>query len=214
MQRIDDDNLAIFVGGPVGFGNNIYILLDRATGEAAFIDAPGSAEENAAVAEEAAVRPGTILLTHGHFDHTPGIDGLKLKYGAKLCAVPGEPGVKPEQIDVPVSHGDTLRVGNLEVRAIHNPGHTPGSVTYVVGKHAFTGDTLFPGGPGRTASNELLQQEIRSITTLLYPLPDETRVWPGHGDSTTIGASKQEYAVFASREHPPDLHGDVLWLTS
>jgi glyoxylase-like metal-dependent hydrolase (beta-lactamase superfamily II) len=214
MQRIDDGDLAIFVGGPVGFGNNIYIVLDRTTGEAAFIDAPGSAEENAAVAEEAGVRPGTILLTHGHFDHTPGIDGLKAKYGAKLCAVAGEPGVKPEQIDVPVSHGDTLRVGNLEVRAIHNPGHTPGSVTYVIGGHAFTGDTLFPGGPGRTASNELLQQEIRSITTLLYPLPDETRVWPGHGDPTTIGASKEEYAVFASREHPPDLHGDVLWLTS
>jgi hydroxyacylglutathione hydrolase len=94
------------------------------------------------------------------------------------------------------------------------PGHTPGSVTFLHGTHAFVGDTLFPGGPGRTASNQNLQQELESITTRLYALPDETVVYPGHGARTTIGESKVEYEVFASKEHDPDLHGDVNWHTS
>ena len=76
----------------------------------------------------------------------------------------------------------------------------------------FTGDTLFPGGPGATGSHELLQQAIASITSRLYTLPPETLVLPGHGAGTTIGESIAEYEVFASREHDPDLHGDVLWL--
>jgi glyoxylase-like metal-dependent hydrolase (beta-lactamase superfamily II) len=214
MQRFDDGDLVVYAAGPVGFGNNIYIVQDRASGEAAFVDAPGSAEELIAVAEEAGVAPASILLTHGHFDHTPGIDGLKARYGAKLYAAAGEPGVKDGQLDVAVAHGDTFRIGGLEFRAVHNPGHTPGSTTFVTGKHAFVGDTLFPGGPGRSGSNELLKQEIESITTRLYALPDDTKIWPGHGDTTTIGESKKEYAVFAAKEHPADLHGDVLWLTS
>jgi hydroxyacylglutathione hydrolase len=94
------------------------------------------------------------------------------------------------------------------------PGHTPGSTTYLHGKHAFVGDTLFPGGPGRTRTNENLQEELASITSQLYVLPDETVVWPGHGSKTTIGESKAEYAVFAAKEHAPDLAGDVNWLTS
>ena len=94
------------------------------------------------------------------------------------------------------------------------PATPPASIAFVHGKHAFVGDTLFPGGPGNSRTHETLLQEIESITTRLYALPDETIVWPGHGDRTTIGASKAEYAVFASRKHDPDLHGDVLWLES
>jgi glyoxylase-like metal-dependent hydrolase (beta-lactamase superfamily II) len=214
MQRVEDGDLVLYIGGPVGFGNNIYIVQDRATGEAAFIDAPGSAAELVAFAEEAGVAPGAILLTHGHFDHTPGIDGLKQKYGAKLYAAAGEPGVKEGQADVAVGHGTELSVGGLRFRAVHNPGHTPGSTTFVSGGHAFVGDTLFPGGPGRTASNANLQQEIASIRERLYTLPGETHVWPGHGDGTTIAASMEEYAAFAAKQHDPDLHGDVLWATS
>ena len=77
-----------------------------------------------------------------------------------------------------------------------------------------TGDTLFPGGPGYSRDHAALLQEILSITGKLYVLPDETLVLPGHGDGTTIGASRAEHAVFASREHAPDLHGDVLWASS
>ena len=94
---------------------------------------------------------------------------------------------------------------------IHTPGHTPGSCCFLVGRHLISGDTLFPGGPGRTSGPQELQQTIASITGSLYTLPDDTIVLPGHGDDTTIGRSRQEYDVFTSRSHPADLHGDVLW---
>jgi hydroxyacylglutathione hydrolase len=100
------------------------------------------------------------------------------------------------------------------VRVIHTPGHTPGSICLLVGGALLTGDTLFPGGPGRTRDPQALAQLIDSITTRLHVLPPETLVLPGHGDTTTIGVSREEYAVFASKSHQADLAGDVLWLES
>ena len=122
-----------------------------------------------------------------------------------------EPWLKAEQIDAAVAHDEEITVGNLAFRVLSVPGHTPGSTTYVCGSHAFVGDTLFPGGPGRTPSNEALQQEISSIETYLYTLPESTTVYPGHGDRTTIGASKAESAAFRARPLPPGLSGDVTW---
>ncbi len=214
MQTFRDGDLEIVMGGPTGYGNNVWVVVDRQTGEAAFIDAPGDPEANIAAAEALGVKPSKILLTHGHFDHTPAIDALKQKYGAKLYADPAEPGLKDGQLDEPARDGDLIAVGNLRFQVLSVPGHTPGSTTYVCGRSAFVGDTLFPGGPGRSKDNAALQQEIRSITTKLYALPDDTTIYPGHGASTTIGASKAEYAVFAAKQHAPDLCGDVTWLDS
>lgn len=213
MQRIDDGQITIIADGPVGFGNNIYIVIDKSTGDSAFIDAPGDAAELMAVAEAAGVTPRKILLTHSHGDHTSCIDGLKAAYNCLVYADEREPWLKPGQLNVTVKHNEVVKVGNAAFRVVSVPGHTPGSTTFVHGNHAFVGDTLFPGGPGNSRSNELLQQEIASITTHLYALADETRVWPGHGNGTTIGASKAEYAAFAAKEHSPDLKGDVLWAT-
>lgn len=214
MQTFRDGNLEIVMGGPTGYGNNVWVVVDRETGEAAFIDAPGDPEANIAAADALGVRPSRILLTHGHFDHTPAIDALKEKYGARLYADPNEPGLKDGQLDEPVKDGDFIPVGNLRFQVLSVPGHTPGSTTFVCGKSAFVGDTLFPGGPGRSKDNAALQQEIQSITSKLYALPDDTTIYPGHGATTTIGASKADYAVFASKQHAPDLSGDVTWLDS
>ena len=214
MEKIVGGDLTIVVAGPAGFGNNIYIVVDGQTGQAAFIDAPDEVEKSVEAAEFAGVTPSAILLTHGHGDHTASIDKLKAKYSCELYGPAGEPGVADGQLDHAVAHGDEVKVGNLTFRAIHNPGHTPGSTTYVHGKHAFVGDTLFPGGPGHSRSNALLQQEIESIRTRLLTLPEDTTIWPGHGDKATIAQSKAEYEVFASKEHDPDLHGDVNWLES
>ncbi len=214
MQTFRDGNLEIVMGGPTGYGNNVWVVVDRETGEAAFVDAPGDPEANIAAAEALGVKPSRILLTHGHFDHTPAIDALKQKYGARLYADPGEPGLKDGQLDEPVRDGDLIPVGNLRFRVLSVPGHTPGSITFVCGSSAFVGDTLFPGGPGRSKDNAALQQEIQSITSKLYALPDDTTIYPGHGATTTIGASKAEYAVFASKQHAPGLCGDVTWLDS
>lgn len=214
METLNDGDLEIVAGGPVGFGNNIYLVIDRATDEAAFIDAPGEAEASIEIARSAGVRPSKILLTHSHMDHTASVEGLKQEFGCQLVACAQETNLAEGVVDLGVDDGQEVRVGNLAFQAVHVPGHTPGSTTYIHGKHAFVGDTLFPGGPGRTGSNANLQQELQSITTRLYALPDETVIYPGHGDRTTIGESKAEYADFASREHDPELHGDVLWATS
>lgn len=214
METVRDGDIEIVMAGPTGYGNNVFVLIDRSTNEAAFIDAPGEPGANIAAAEAAGVSPKAIYLTHGHFDHTPAIDALKAKFGAALYADGSEPGLKDGQLDHAVKHGDTLKLGNLDVRVLSVPGHTAGSTTFVVGNHAFVGDTLFPGGPGRSKDNAALQQELSSITRELYALPDDTTVWPGHGAITTIGASKQEYAIFAAKEHAPDLSGDVSWLES
>ncbi|GBD24364.1 Hydroxyacylglutathione hydrolase GloC [bacterium HR29] len=215
MDRFEDGDLVILRAGPAGaWQNNIYLVIDRTTGEAAFIDAPDEPEKAIAAAEAAGVHPTKILLTHSHPDHTAGLDALKARFGCRLYAHAAEPWLKEGQLDEPVQHGQEIRVGNVAFRVLSVPGHTPGSTAYVAGKSAFVGDTLFPGGPGRSQSPELLRQEIASIVTHLYALPDDTVVYPGHGPTTTIGESKAEYAVFASREHPPDLCGDVRWLES
>ncbi len=211
MERVEDDGLAVVIAGPAGFGNNIYIIIDTVTNEAAFIDAPDEVEQSIAAADHAKVRPSKILLTHSHGDHTASIDKLKERYGAELYADPREPWLKPGQVDHTVGHGDEVRVGDLVFKVLSVPGHTPGSTTYVHGLHAFVGDTLFPGGPGRSANADALRQEIDSIERHLYALPEATTIYPGHGVRTTIGLSKREFADFASREHDPDLHGDVNW---
>ena len=87
MQTVRDGDLEIVMAGPTGYGNNVYVVIDRSTNEAAFIDAPGEPDVNAQAAEGAGVQPSKILLTHGHFDHTPAIDALKERFGAKLYAV-------------------------------------------------------------------------------------------------------------------------------
>lgn len=214
MERIQDGDLEIVVAGPAGFGNNIYVVVDRATGEAAFVDAPDELEKSIAAADAAGVRPSKILLTHSHGDHTASIDALKERYGCRVYGDAREPWLREGQLDEPVSHGDEVAVGNLRFKVLSVPGHTPGSTTFLTGKRAFVGDTLFPGGPGRSRDNAALQQEIASIKEHLYALPDDTVIHPGHGDRTTIGASKAEYAIFAAKQHPADLHGDVSWTES
>jgi glyoxylase-like metal-dependent hydrolase (beta-lactamase superfamily II) len=214
MERIEDGDLSVVVAGPAGFGNNIYVVIDRQTNEAAFVDAPDDVQQSIAAAESAGVRPTKILLTHSHQDHTASIDALKKRYGCRVYGDAREPWLKEGQLDEPVNHGDSVSVGNLTFAVLSVPGHTPGSTTFVYRKNAFVGDTLFPGGPGRTRTNENLLEEIASITTHLYALPGDTVIYPGHGDRTTIESSKAEYAGFAAREHPADLHGDVLWAES
>lgn len=215
MQEFTDGNLRILCDGPAGsFANNLYILIDRATNEAAFVDAPGEPEKSIALARAAGVRPSQILLTHSHMDHTAGIEALQAEFGCTLVADAAEPWLKDGQPDRAITHEEEIMVGKIAFRVLSVPGHTPGSTTFLHGKHAFVGDTLFPGGPGRTPSNAALQQELDSITTRLYALDGATTVYPGHGDRTTIAASIAEHAIFAAKPHDPELKGDVTWANS
>ena len=121
-------------------------------------------------------------------------------------------GALPKPPEINLEDGAVIRFGNREIQVLTTPGHTDGATCFLVGKHLFSGDTLFPGGPGKTRSPEALRQLIDGITRKLLVLPDDTAVYPGHGADTTIGTARQEYQAFASRPHPPDLCGDVTWL--
>jgi glyoxylase-like metal-dependent hydrolase (beta-lactamase superfamily II) len=210
MQVYRDGTLRLVRVGPLGaFANNAYVVADEASGEAAIVDMPAEGEKLLAAVE--GLRVVAILLTHTHPDHWASYRQVKAATGAPVYCHPAEEGMPRSQIDVPLTDGQEIAVGRLRLRVLHTPGHTPGSCCFYIGRYLMSGDTLFPGGPGHSRTPADLQQEIASITGKLYLLPDETIVLPGHGEGTTIGQSKREYAVFASRPHPPDLCGDVLW---
>jgi glyoxylase-like metal-dependent hydrolase (beta-lactamase superfamily II) len=210
VDTYEEGDLRFVKIGPLGpFANNAYIIHDRPSNEALIIDAPQDGEK--VLDELNGANVSRILVTHRHPDHWGSIDALKAATGAKVYCHEADRAPYEAKVDGTVSDGEEVAVGSLRVRVMHTPGHTPGSICFLVNNRLASGDTLFPGGPGRTQKGSDLQEEVRSITSKLYELPDGTYVHPGHGDDTTIGTSKQEYATFASREHPADLHGDVTW---
>ena len=206
----ESDALRIFKLGPLGpYANNAWILVDTATSQSALIDAVPEIDQVLAATEGTDLR--LVLFTHSHPDHIDSFDALREKTDAPFHMHPDEPWADQSRIDVHLSGGETVTLGETEFQVIYTPGHTPGGLCYYHAPFCVVGDSLFPGGPGHSRSNANLQTLIGSITTQLHPLPEETVILPGHGDETTIGASKAEYAAFAARDHKADLHGDVLW---
>jgi hydroxyacylglutathione hydrolase len=212
VQTYEEGGLRVLHFGPLGaFANNAYIVGDDTSKDAVIIDMPQGSAEVLTAAKQGGWRIKAILLTHSHNDHWVDYQLVKTDTQAPVLAHEAERGVLGDRIDSPVADGAEITVGPFVMHAIHTPGHTPGSTCFAVGSFLFSGDTLFPGGPGRTRTPADLKQTIDSITSRLHTLPDETTVLTGHGDGTTIGQSKREYAVFAAREHPSDLCGDVTW---
>jgi glyoxylase-like metal-dependent hydrolase (beta-lactamase superfamily II) len=212
-----DRDIVVYKTSCGPYDNNCYLLVCSRTGQSAIVDAPEGPEAVIEQARETDV--AAILITHNHMDHLAGFDAV-------FCAhnVPVSIGTMDgESLDgkgvTDWAPGPNINVvGQLKIRAIHTPGHTPGSTCYAIdteqGEHTIllSGDTLFPGGPGRSGSPELFRQEVQSITGRLFPLPDHTVVMPGHGADTTIAQAKNEYGIFAAKRHDEDLHGNVSWL--
>jgi len=208
-----DGRLLLIKIGPLGpQSNNAYIIADSTTNDAIVVDAP--AESELVVPEVKGLNVHSIVVTHRHRDHWAGIDQLLEGIKAPVYTHEADRESYAGYVDGHLDHDDEIEVGGLKLRVIHTPGHTAGCICLQLGEHLIAGDTLFPGGPGRTRSPEDLSQAIDSIVNRLYVLPESTHVYPGHGANTTIGASKAEYAVFAAKPRDPSLSGDVLWLQS
>ena len=194
------------------YRTNTYIVVCQKTRESVLIDAPAEAETILKALQN--TNPKYILLTHNHMDHTGASaelhSRLKVPLAAHVLDSVNLP-VKPEML---LNDGDTLSVGELRLKVFHTPGHTPGSLCFSVGCYLISGDTLFTGGPGRTRRPADLKQITDSITSRILVLPDDTLIYPGHGESTLLKKEREEIRVFSSRPHNPDLCGDIVWLTS
>ena len=210
VARDNDIQIEKLELGP--FGTNSYILVCRATRESVVVDAPGEAGE--VLERLQATTPRYILITHAHSDHLWALRELQSAMGVAVAAHPLEAKILPVVANVLLNDGDTISFGNIRLRALHTPGHTPGSLCFLTGRYLVAGDTLFPGGPGKTNSPEDFREIVRSIEKKILVLPDDTQVYPGHGYSTLLKKEKGEFAVFSSRSHDPNLCGDVLWLSS
>lgn len=191
------------------FGTNSYILICPKTNESVVVDAPGDVD--LVLAQLNKTRPQYILMTHGHFDHIGGLAELKSALNIPVAAHLAEAGDLPVTVDLLLNHGDEISLGRLKLKALHTPGHTGGSICFLAGNYLIAGDTLFPGGPGKTQTANDFRQIVKSITEKLFGLPDDTEVYPGHGEATTIGREKKLYEVFSKRPTDPELHGDVVW---
>jgi glyoxylase-like metal-dependent hydrolase (beta-lactamase superfamily II) len=172
------------VVGP--FENNVFVLRCKQTGEAAIVDAANEHELLLEVARATGVR--RVLTTHGHWDHIQAVEAVR-EAGIDVGIAPDDASMLPAY-DFTIPDDDVLTVGDLKLHTLHTPGHTPGSTCFVLDGHpvVFSGDTLFPGGPGNTSlPGGNFDQIIESIDRRLLTLPSELLVLPGHGLDTTIG---------------------------
>lgn len=191
------------------YDNNAYLLVCPKTRESIIIDTP--AEPGKLIEAAKGTRVKAILITHNHFDHIQGFEEVTSAIKAPTGIGEADAHALPRAAELLLRDGDEIKAGTITLKAISTPGHTPGSTCLTVAKHLFTGDTLFPGGPGRTRTPQNLTQIIQSITSKLFVLGDDVAIYPGHGSDTTIKAEKDNYSIFASRQHRADLCGDVVW---
>lgn len=180
---------------------NCYILWDENKKKALIIDPGADGEKVLKWIAGEGLSPEAILLTHGHFDHTGGIKRIREQTGIPLYVHPDEGPMLPHALRQSgfnaLRDGESLRLGGLELKVLHTPGHTPGSVCFLTGDTLFSGDTLFAGTIGRTDLHGGDSKAIiASIHQRLAPLPDEVTVYPGHGPDTTIGRERRVNPFF------------------
>jgi glyoxylase-like metal-dependent hydrolase (beta-lactamase superfamily II) len=189
--------------------NNAYLITCRASGDQLLIDAAdGAARLLELVAEDPAGggRLATVVTTHQHWDHHRALAAVVAETGARTGAGREDGPELPVPPDVALGQGDAVTVGRLELAVVHLRGHTPGSVALVLTSsdgtvHAFTGDSLFPGGVGNTRGVAedftSLMDDVEQRLFAVYP--DGTWVYPGHGKDTTLGAERPQLPGWRAR---------------
>ena len=185
------------VVGP--YENNAYVVRCKGTGDAVLIDAANEHELLVPLCRSLGVR--RVLTTHGHFDHIQAVTAAR-DAGLDVGIFSDDADMLPSY-DFVIEDDTEYEVGDLRLRTIHNPGHTPGSVSFLLEDHPllFTGDTLFPGGPGNVSGHPRasFDQIIESIDHRLFTLPADLIVLPGHGLDTTIGSERPHLQEWVDR---------------
>ena len=186
------------VVGP--YENNVFVIRCKQTGEAVLIDAANEHELLLELCQSLGVR--RVLETHGHWDHIQAVPAMReAGYEVAVTALDA-PRLKDVGYDVFLDDKEVVEVGRVRLDAIHTPGHTEGSICFKVGGSPilFSGDTLFPGGPGNTTfEGGDFATIIQSIDSKLFTLPPDTIVLPGHGDRTTIGTERPHLQEWIDR---------------
>jgi glyoxylase-like metal-dependent hydrolase (beta-lactamase superfamily II) len=184
------------VVGPVD--NNVFVLRCTETGDAVLLDAANEHERLLELCTDLGVR--RVLETHGHWDHIQAVPALR-DAGYSVGVTAADAAMLPSYDEV-IEDQAVVEVGNLRLHTIATPGHTPGSMCFLVEGHPvlFSGDTLFPGGPGNTSyEGGDFPTIIESVDRRLFTLPADTLVLPGHGDNTTIGAERPHLQEWIDR---------------
>ena len=187
--------------------NNTYVVTCSRSGASLLIDAANDAELLVELVREHAPKLQLIVTSHQHFDHWQALEALAAATGVPTAAhqLDAEPlPVTPQRY---LADGDTITVGDLVFDVIHLQGHTPGSVALALrpdgertATQLFTGDCLFPGGPGRTTRPDEFDSLMSGLETKVFDrYDDDTVVYPGHGDDTTLGAERPHLAEWRAR---------------
>jgi glyoxylase-like metal-dependent hydrolase (beta-lactamase superfamily II) len=198
LPALTIDKLAV---GPMD--NNAYLLRCTATGDGLLIDAANEPDRLLALIGDTPLR--TVVTTHRHGDHWQGLAAVVEATGARTVAHPLDAPELPVPVPDPVNHGGIVTVGEVTLRVIHLRGHTPGSIALLYSDpagfpHLFTGDSLFPGGPGKTTSPETFGSLIDDLEARVFAeLPDDTWFYPGHGNDSTLGAERPSLPDWRAR---------------
>jgi len=183
--------------------NNAYLLRCRATGEQLLIDAANEAPRLLVLIGDGGL--ARVVTTHRHADHWQALAAVLAATGARSVAHPDDAAALPVKVDEPVVDGDVVPVGGCRLEVIHLVGHTPGSIALLYRDpsgvpHLFTGDSLFPGGPGRTTNPTDFKSLMDDLEAKVFArLPDATVVYPGHGADTTLGKERPAIPEWRAR---------------
>jgi glyoxylase-like metal-dependent hydrolase (beta-lactamase superfamily II) len=172
------------------FENNCYLLISSSGRESVIIDP--AAEGERILAEAGGTEVKHILVTHGHMDHIGALEEVRAATRAPVGIHQADARALRRKPDFFLRGGTMLKIGDISLKVLHTPGHTPGGVCFLTGKVLFSGDTIFPNGPGNTALPGADYGEIlRSIHSHIFTLSDDTIIYPGHGLETTVGREKK-----------------------
>ncbi len=192
------------------YSNNVYILTCKKSKKSIIIDTSHSSKDILSACKGTEVQ--FILQTHCHGDHIDALDEVREITGVPLGLHKKDKEEFGITSDFELKDGEFVSFGDVSIKCVHTPGHSKGMTMFYFPGHCICGDTIFPGGPGKTWSHEQLLQLLKSIKEKVLTLPKETILYPGHGENTTVAKSKILVSKYELNGNPQkEDFGDITW---